>query len=796
MGSAPRSRSRWTDALRVVTVALAALIASPQARGAEPPDPAPAVAGTQELLVEIDVNGLRVGAAAIAIGAGRRVFVPEADYRRLRLRPPPTAAIVTLDGERAVALDAIAPVSYTLDERKLTLSVTAPPEAFEISDFDAARRAAPKLSPTAPGAFLNYDAAAERSGGFNRYGGLLELGVFGDYGVGLASAVARDDGTNRDVVRLETSWVKDFPERLATLRMGDAIGVPGAWGRAVRFGGVQFGTNFATQPYLVRFPLQTISGEAALPSTVDLLVNGVPTATQSVPSGPFRISDVPTITGAGEIRVVVRDVLGREQVTVLPYYTPQALLRQGLADYAVEAGKIRRNFGIESNDYGRAFGVGTYRYGFTDAFTAEARGEYVASGDGVAGSAGSAGTLGLGGAYLVGDFGVATAAAAASNSDRGTGALYSLGFFRQGRVVTFGAQTTLTTSRFTQLGLPENVPAPRNVTLASVGVNTGRTGSVAFGYGLADDRQEPRREIYTLSYSLSFGRWGSLFASASETRTDGGSTRALFLTYTIALGPLTSASVAWTRPGGGADPELVGTLQRSPPLGEGFGYLLQATDAGRGFANGTVKTRYGDAFAEARYGDGETAYRGGVVGSVVALGGSVFATRPMTSSFAVIEVPDFPNVRVYQDNQLVGRTSEAGTLLLPTLRPYEANPVRVDQRDLPLGARVDALEVQAVPGFRSGVLVKFPVGRSYGAVMKVERADGKPPPAGAAARIDDAGRPFIVAPDGELFLSGLTKAARIVVRWRDGACEFRLDAITGDDPLPDLGTRFCREPVQ
>jgi outer membrane usher protein len=94
------------------------------------------------------------------------------------------------------------------------------------------------------------------------------------------------------------------------------------------------------------------------------------------------------------------------------------------------------------------------------------------------------------------------------------------------------------------------------------------------------------------------------------------------------------------------------------------------------------------------------------------------------------------------------------------------------------------------------VLVKFPVGRSYGAVMKVERADGKPPPAGAAARIDDAGPPFIVAPDGELFLSGLTKAARIVVRWRDGACEFRLDAITGDDPLPDLGTRFCREPVQ
>lgn len=789
MGSAPRSRSRWIDALRVLPVALATLISVLPARGAERPDPAVVAPGTRELLVEMDVNGQTAGTATIAIGAGRRVLLPEADYRRLRLKAPPPAAIVEIDGERAIVLDAIAPVHYTLDERKLTLSFAAPPEAFEVSDFDAARRAAPKLSPTSPGAFLNYDAAAERSTGVTRYGGVLEVGVFGDYGVGLASAVARNDGTTSDVVRLETSWVKDFPERLATLRLGDAIGVAGAWGRSVRFGGVQYGTNFATQPYLVRFPLQAVAGEAALPSTVELLVNGVPTVTQKVPPGPFRISDVPTITGAGDIRVVVRDVLGREQVTILPYYTPQALLRQGLDDYAVEAGKVRRNFGLESNDYGRLFSVGSYRRGITDTFTAEARAEYVGSGDG----AGSAGTAGLGGAYQVGDFGVATAAAAASNSDRGTGALYSIGFFRQGRVLSFGAQTTLATSAFSQLGLPENVPAPRNVTLASIGVNTGRTGTIAFGYGLLDNRQEPRRETYTLSYSLSFGRWGSLFATASDTRSDGTSSRALFLTYTIALGPLTSASVSWSRPGGGADPELVGTLQSSPPLGEGFGYLLQATDAGRGYANGTVKTRYGDAYAEVRHGDGETAYRGGVLGSVVTLGGSVFATRPMTSSFAVVEVPDFPNVRVYQDNQLVGRTTQEGTILLPTLRPYEANPVRVDQRDLPLGARVDALEVQAVPAFKSGVHVKFPLGRSYGAVMKLERADGRPPPAGATARVDEAGKVFPVAPDGELYLTGITKAARVVVRWRGGACEFELERIAGDDPLPDLGTKLCRE---
>jgi outer membrane usher protein len=771
-------------------VALTLLLASQTIRAAERAgDPPGLAAEAQELLVEIDVNGQRAGAATITVAPGGRILLPEADYRRLRLKAPPADAIRESEGERMVALDEIAPVRYRFDPRKLTLSLTAPPEAFEVSDFDVSGRGLPRLSPSPPGAFLNYDAAVERQSADTRYGGVLEAGLFGNLGVLSASAVARNDSTQSSVVRLETAWVKDFPDKLSTLRVGDAIGVAGAWGRSVRFGGIQYGTNFATQPYLVRFPLQAVSGEAVLPSTVDLLVNGVPVSSQNVPPGPFRINDVPTITGAGNIRVVVRDILGREQVTVLPYYTPLVLLREGLSDYAVEAGKIRRNFGIESYDYGRAIASATYRYGFTNAFTGEVRAEAAGEGD----IAGKQAAAGVSGAYLVGDLGVATAAVAASTSDRGTGTLYSAGFFRQARIVTFGVQTTIATRDFSLLGLPEGTPAPRNVTLANIGVNMGPPGTIAFGYGISDDRLGPRRDAYTLSYSLSLGRAGSLFASAIETRGDGPTERSFFLTYTVALGRLTSASLSYSRPGGGGDPELIGTLQQSPPFGEGFGYLVQATDNGRAFASGVARTRYGDAYVEARRGTDETAYRAGVAGSLVTLGGSFFATRPITSSFAVVEVPDFPNVRVYQDNQLMGRTSSGGTILLPTLRPYERNPVRVDQRDLPLGAKVDALEVEAVPAFRSGVLVRFPVGRSYGALMKIERADGTPPPAGASARLEGVSQVFPVAPDGELYVTGVTKQTRVTVRWRGGECRFDLEQIAGDDPLPDLGTKLCRE---
>ena len=138
---------------------------------------------------------------------------------------------------------------------------------------------------------------------------------------------------NRSLVRLDTAWTRDFPDRMATLHVGDAISTPAPWGRAVRFGGVQYGTNFSTQPTLVRTPLLAAQGEAVVPSTVDVFVNGQQVASESVPPGPFSIDHLPVLTGAGQLQVVVTDALGREQVTVQPYYSGTALLRRGLNEF-------------------------------------------------------------------------------------------------------------------------------------------------------------------------------------------------------------------------------------------------------------------------------------------------------------------------------------------------------------------------------------------------------------------------------------------------------------------------------
>jgi outer membrane usher protein len=179
---------------------------------------------------------------------------------------------------------------------------------------------------------VNYDVSLEQRQQGRQAGGLFELGAFGRHGVAIGTLVARQDETDsRSLVRLDTAWTRDFPDRIATLRVGDAISTPANWGRAVRFGGIQYGTNFSTQPTLVTTPLLVAQGEAVVPSTVDVFVNGRQIASESVPPGRSRSTSC-QCHGAGQLRSST-DVLGREQAAVQRYYSGTAPLREGSMNF-------------------------------------------------------------------------------------------------------------------------------------------------------------------------------------------------------------------------------------------------------------------------------------------------------------------------------------------------------------------------------------------------------------------------------------------------------------------------------
>ena len=619
-------------------------------------------------------------------------------------------------------------------------------------------------------------------------GGAFELGLYAAGVVATSNHVVRDATDDAEHVRLETTVVRDVPDERLTLRLGDSISRGGQWGRPVRFGGLQVGTNFATQPYFVTFPTAVLSGDAALPSSVDLLVNDSQRFSAGLPAGPFTIENVPLVTGAGEVTAVVRDVLGRETVISQPYYASPSLLSEDLHDFSFELGTLRERFGSKSYSYDdRPFSSATYRYGLNDTVTAEAHAEVHPD----------RGAIGISAATALGSLGVMSGSVAGSQEKDGGGGLFQIGFERLSRGVSLSASGRLATGGYEDLGVDENLSSPQAETRFQLGFPLGGWGNLSSSHTFQAFDDEEDTHVVSSTYSVGIARIGRLSLSALSTFGRDEDTL-VTLNLTVPLGARSSASATLQASRDREELLKTASAQTTAPLAGGFGANAEVSDNGFTRARGELSytSRYGVTSAAVSQIDGDTGARLNAVGGMAVADGDVFLSRRLDNSFAVASVPDQPNVRVYYENQLVGRTDSDGQLLIHSLRPYEANKVSIEPLDLPFDARVERTAATVAPYFRSGVTVEFPVGSSRTILLSVYMEDGTPVPPGALATLDGADDRFPVGLDGEMQLWGAQQGARVVVDTGSGLCEFVLDVELPDEPMPDLGAFTCRRRVR
>jgi outer membrane usher protein len=359
--------------------------------------------------------------------------------------------------------------------------------------------------------------------------------------------------------------------------------------------------------------------------------------------------------------------------------------------------------------------------------------------------------------------------------------------------LSFSARSVWTSPEFRQVGqLPGRLPEER-LSVASASYNFGR-GSFALVFAQQDYRQQQDTQVLSAGYNLTIPRLGFLAVSASRTLSSTDTTTLLAI-FTAPLGPSTNVSLSarQTRADDGArSHELAATVQRSLPPGEGWGYQLRASDTGPDRATVSAQNRFGTYSAEVSNANGETGYRAEIAGGVGMVENRWFLSRQITDSFALVRVPGYGGVRVYQDNQEIGRTDGSGEVILPRVRPYQINPVGIDERDLPLDVEIDRYSLDVVPYYRSGVLVEFRVRRAYGALVTIVLESGSPAPVGAVLRVGESGEAFPVAQDGEAYLTGLAGSNRVRLEWRGQSCEFDVPYPPTLDPQPRLGPFVCR----
>ncbi|MXN74100.1 fimbria/pilus outer membrane usher protein [Burkholderia sp. 4701] len=759
-------------------------------RGLPPPSLAAARSGT--LYLEMVVNALPTGRIVPVRYRDGAYYVRAGDLAQASVR---TGA----EPDRMVDLAQLDGVEVEYERAAQQLKLTVPADWLPAQTIGAARLYDRTPAAVSPGLLFNYDvytSVPARGPGytsawteqrlFDTWGAVVNTGVYRkSYGAGSGGP-----GDNR-FLRYDTTWSDSDQERMLTYTAGDLVTGALSWTSAVRLGGVSVARDFKVRPDVVTYPLPQFSGQAAVPTAVDLFINGSRTATGQVNPGPFTLNDVPFINGAGEATVVTTDALGRQVATTVPFYVANTLLRKGLADYSLSAGALRRDYGIRSFSYGKFAVSGTARYGLAHDLTVEGHvegGERLALG-------------GLGFNLGVSMFGIVNFAATQSRLAGASGRQYAFGYSYSSQRINVALQRIQRTDGFRDLSvydLPPDVGyrLVRSSTLATGALNLGAIGGT-LGAGWFDVRggDGSHTRIANLSYTRAlFGR-ATLYASVNKTIGERGI--AAQLQVIVPLGGNGVATAGASRDEGGGWTERV-QYSRSVPSDGGLGWNLGYAGGGSHYrqADLTWRNRYFQVQG-GMYGSGsrqsDTRW-GEVQGSVVVMDGAVLPVNRVDDAFVLIDTQGRKGIPVRYENRPIGVTDDGGHLLVPWPPSYYAAKYEIDPLGLPSNVRVPTVERRVAVRQRAGALVTFPVERIVSASIVLDDAQGKPLEVGARVTHRESGRTALVGWNGETYFEGLSPVNHLSVALPGGrqcAATFSIDVEA--DRMSRVGPLTCGE---
>ena len=702
-----------------------------------------------------------------------KVKIPDAPLRRFNDADYIAAAAMPIE-------------ALNFDAATLFMDIRLSPDGFTLNRLQTRASQRPETITRSAGAFLNYDLLLDHGQGGFGHVLFTELGGAIGAGIGVSSQMMLNRPDLDRWLRLDSNYVVDDLDQIATLRLGDAISrPPPLLGRPVRFAGLQWGTNFRIRPDLITVPVATLSGQAALPSTVDLYVNNVLQSRNPLTPGPFSIITGPMVTGEGEVLLKVTDISGQEQLITQRFYASTSLLAAGLSDYSFEIGALRQRYGLVSNDYGDLMAAASWRRGMTDGLTLEA-----------GTSAQQSGLIGLlgGVATSMPGWGLGTLALGISHGDAGTGAQIALGWERRTKHHGFALRSQLASHDYRQTGVDAE-QALRRLDSVFYSYQLPGIGSLGLSWTQQQRIGADAVSITTASFSTRQTAWGSLIFSLSRLKADTDTT-SFNVYWSYNLGGSTSLSAQHADTTNGPSRQVV-QLQKSLPAGEGWGYRLQVAQRAAQQAALYAQNDYGRVRIEAAELNGQTRERFGLSGAIATLDGQWFLSRRIDSSFGVARVPGFAKVRIYVDNQLAARTNADGYALLPRLYPYMRNNISIEPLDLPLDTEIGQLKIRPVPAWRSGVVIDIPIRKVSAATLNLIRDNEAPVPAGATVDLldDDATviESFGVGHEGLLYLSGLRSQNQLRAHWPGGMCTARIPFQPEPGNIPYLGQYRCQQ---
>jgi outer membrane usher protein len=689
----------------------------------------PAAPEAAHAVLRVELNGEEIGDLFVRLAPdGNDVYLQDVDFALLGIGK--SGRIVELDGMPLVSLASLRPdLDFEIDEGELLLSIVAQPGLLGMHKFGGSRQPREAEYLKGNSAFVNYDLDYYRQPGASSAGTLLthEIGVRSGRILALSSFAWERSGETSDYRRLRTEVIVDDSERMRRMTVIDTVGTSGPLGSALPIGGVTLAKNYSIDPYFIWFPTPQLAGSALTASDIEIYQNGFLTRRLHVPPGQFQIDDLQVAAiGAGSYDVVIRDAFGRETALSQPFYLSKDLLRRGLHAYNYGLGYMRDYSFSGDPEYGEPAFLADHRYGLLDrvtgGFSLEISEEVKMGGVSLDIGLGRAGVLEMG--------------TALGGNEAARGGAGFLGYTYFARRFSANLHMRSYSGSYANLARVQQTAPVEFDGMLRLAFRPLRFSSLSASWARTDTTDGISRIRAGLTWNQRLTRKTHLSATLERQTsmpTDGLSQHDLriFAGLHIYLPSRISLDVSHSSDDNSSRQVL--TAGKNVPMQQGYGYQVSLERAAfdglgdefRPDLRFVANAAYGSYSAEYYEMAGEANWRLGMAGSLALVEGALYASRPLSQSFAVVRTADLEGVRVEYNGQTVGRTRSGGEVLVPNLRSYEVNRISIAEEDLPIDYVVERFERKVVPAPRSGAVVDFGLTRMQAVIGRLVAVDGE-----------------------------------------------------------------------
>lgn len=724
--------------------------------GQLPPSPTMAPASSDGLLfLELILNGRRTGA----------VIPVYLEQDSVRLRPQDLqrhGVNLNVNGDQLLLSDIPdARFAYHVADQSLAIDL---PLHLLPQHHIGTKRPRLDITPADTAFLLNYDAFIAT--GFDdrppQMSVFLEQRIASDIGSFSTSGFWRN-GPNGGYKRYDTSFRTSNANSATTWEFGDFITRSLADASAVRLGGVQISRDFSVRPDIITYPLPRFAGRAALPSTVELLIDGRSIANTQIDPGQFLLDTLPLTSGAGQAQLVVTDMHGHATTTSMPFYISSNLLASGLTDFAVSAGFFREDYARKNFSYGDFAANASLRHGLSDTITAELRAEY----------SDQFWLLGGGFQSRLANWGIVSAAASFSQYQGQAGHSLSLGYDYQAGRFSMALRHMRQSRFYVDLGKLDLISAPtaRQHSLASFNLAMDQLGSIGLNYAEYRQESQDTNRYANLNWSVPIGSRWQIYAQAGRDFSTRGWNASL--AATLSLGPQVGSITAGVTDQSRGQRSYRADYSRALPSDGGFGWNLGANMTEDGTKNWRADVQLRTSAAQFRLGGygtaghqnrGQHSLWAGVSGGMVLIDGFFVAANQLPTSFALVSTSGYPDIPVRYEHQLIGRTNKNGHLFIPAATPWYAAKIAIDPLDLPANVSAPQVEQSLAIASGRGAHVRFAIRPMQPALANIRGPDGQFIAAGSPVYIGQTIVTY-VGWDGLLYLEDSAAApdARVII---------------------------------